>query len=63
MVMHYLKAVSQYTDRKVNAAGSADIYFGPGQQKNWIQTGLGKGWFPIFPFYGPLEPLFDKTCN
>jgi hypothetical protein len=21
----------------------------------------GKGWFPIFRFYGPLESLFDKT--
>ena len=32
-----------------------------GQEKNWIKTVPGKGWFPIFRFYGPLEPLFDKT--
>ncbi len=45
--------------------GSVDVYFGPamppGQDKNWIQTVSGKGWFPIFRFYGPLEPLYDKT--
>ena len=54
-----------YSDPKVNADGSVDVYFGPkmpaGQEKNWIQTVPGKGWFPIFRFYGPLEPLFDKT--
>ena len=58
-------SVSKYTDPKVNADGSVDVYFGPempnGQEKNWIKTVPGKGWFPIFRFYGPLEPLFDKT--
>ena len=58
-------SVSQYTDPKVNADGSVDVYFGPempnGQEKNWIKTVSGKGWFPIFRFYGPLEPLFEKT--
>ena len=58
-------SVSQYTDPKVNADGSVDVYFGPempeGQEKNWIKTVAGKGWFPIFRFYGPLEPLYDKT--
>ena len=48
-----------------NADGSVDVYFGPempkGQEKNWIQTVSGKGWFPIFRFYGPLGPLYDKT--
>jgi hypothetical protein len=32
-----------------------------GQKKNWIRTVPSKGWFPIFRFYGPLEPLYDKT--
>jgi hypothetical protein len=32
-----------------------------GQNKNWIQTVPGKGWFPIFRFYGPLAALYDKT--
>ncbi len=58
-------SVSKYTDPKVNADGSVDVYFGPtmppGQEKNWIKTVAGKGWFPIFRFYGPLEPLYDKS--
>jgi hypothetical protein len=33
----------------------------PGQERNWIQTIPGKGWFSIFRFYGPLEPYFDKA--
>ena len=28
---------------------------------NWIQTVPGRGWFPIFRFYSPGEPFFDKT--
>jgi hypothetical protein len=58
-------SISKYTDPIVNADGSVDVYFGPkmpkGQAKNWIETVAGKGWFPIFRFYGPLEPLFEKT--
>ena len=58
-------SVSLYSDPKVNADGSVDVYFGPempeGQEKNWIKTVAGKGWFPIFRFYGPLEPLYEKT--
>ncbi|MEJ0009473.1 MAG: DUF1254 domain-containing protein [Alphaproteobacteria bacterium] len=58
-------SVSKYTDPKANADGSVDIYFGPampkGQERNWIQTVAGKGWFPIFRFYGPLAPLYDKS--
>ena len=58
-------SVSKYTDPALNADGSVDVYFGPemppGQEKNWIQTVPGRGWFPIFRFYGPLEPLYEKT--
>jgi hypothetical protein len=58
-------SVSQYTDPRIDANGSVDIYFGPkmpkGQEKNWIRTVPKKGWFPIFRFYGPLEPFFDKS--
>ena len=58
-------SVSLYSGPKVNQDGSVDVYFGPamppGQEKNWIKTVPGKGWFPIFRFYGPLQPLFDKT--
>jgi hypothetical protein len=58
-------SVSLYSDPKINVDGSVDVYFGPemppGQEKIWIKTVPGKGWFPIFRFYGPLEPLFEKT--
>jgi len=50
---------------KVNADGSADVYFGPkapeGLEHNWVQTIPGKGWFMILRLYGPLDPWFDKT--
>jgi hypothetical protein len=58
-------SVSKYTGPRVNADGSLDVYFGPqmppGQEKNWIQTVPGRGFFPIFRWYGPLPPLYDKT--
>ncbi|HEY7034413.1 MAG TPA: DUF1254 domain-containing protein [Thermomicrobiales bacterium] len=58
-------SISQYTNPTVNADGSVDIWFGPelpaGQERNWIRTVPGRGWFPIFRFYGPLEPFYDKT--
>jgi hypothetical protein len=50
---------------KRNSDGSVDLYTGPkppkGQEANWIPTVAGKGWFPFFRFYGPDEPLFQKT--
>lgn len=58
-------SVSKYTGPSANDDGSVDVYFGPtmpkGQEKNWIETIPGKGWFPIFRFYGPLQPLYDKS--
>jgi hypothetical protein len=58
-------SVSMYGNPKTNADGSVDIYFGPkmpaGQEKNWIETVPGRGWFPIFRFYGPLEPFYDQS--
>ena len=48
----------------VNPDGSIDILFGPSEPKeksNWIRTVPGKGFFPMFRFYGPAEPFFDKT--
>jgi hypothetical protein len=48
-----------------NPDGSLDLYIGPkppkGEEANWIPTMAGKGWFPVFRFYGPDEPLFRKT--
>jgi len=56
---------SAYTDPEINADGSIDIYFGPKappeHAKNWIETVPGKGWFPLFRFYGPQESFFDKS--
>jgi hypothetical protein len=34
---------------------------GSGQERNWIATVPGRGWFPIFSLYGPHEPFYDKT--
>lgn len=59
-----LPSISSYTKPRVNADGSIDIFFGPQAPKNkgnWIKTVPSKGWFPIFRFYGPAEPYFDKT--
>lgn len=57
--------VSSQQGAKLNADGSADIYFGPtapkGKESNWIQTVPGKGWFAMLRLYGPLEPWFDKS--
>jgi hypothetical protein len=57
-------SISSYTKPVINADGSIDIAFGPEEpteKGNWIRTVPGKGWFPIFRFYGPSEPYFDKT--
>ena len=59
-----LPSVSVYSKPKVNDDGSVDIFFGPEEPKskgNWIRTVPGKGWFPIFRFYGPTQEYFDKT--
>ena len=49
----------------MNPDTSVDIYFGlkmpHGHEKNWIRTVPGKGWFPLFHFYGPEKALFEKT--
>ena len=48
-----------------NADGSMDIYFGPeapaGKEANWVPTKSGGGFEVLFRFYGPEQPLFDKT--
>ena len=50
---------------KKNADGSVTIWFGPnapaGQEKNWVQTVPGKGWFVFLRLYGPLKPWFDQS--
>ena len=59
-----LPSVSSFTNPKNTPDGSIDIVFGPtdpADGSNWIRTVPGKGWFPIFRFYGPREAFFDKT--
>jgi hypothetical protein len=57
-------SVSSYGNPIINADGTIDIAFGPEEPKekgNWIRTVPGRGWFPMFRFYGPKEAFFDKT--
>ncbi|MBL4558979.1 MAG: DUF1214 domain-containing protein [Rhodobacteraceae bacterium] len=62
-------AVAEYqqpTKSPTNADGSVDIYFAPEKPEgvadgNWIQTVAGKGFFPFYRFYGPLEAFNDQT--
>jgi hypothetical protein len=59
-----LPSISSLSNPIVNADGSVDIVFGPDKpagEANWIGTVPGRGWFPIFRFYGPEEAFFDKT--
>jgi hypothetical protein len=56
---------SHKPDLKLNADGSATVWFGPtapaGHETNWVQTISGKSWNSLLRLYGPLEPWFDKT--
>lgn len=49
----------------VNDDSTVDLYFGPeppeGFEANWVQTNPGEGWFAIFRFYGPTEPILEGT--
>jgi hypothetical protein len=56
---------SNSKDLKMNADGSATVWFGPkapeGHQSNWVQTMPGQGWNVLLRLYGPLEPWFNKS--
>ena len=59
-------SISSQNNPPANADGSVDIYFGPKKpkgvsEKNWIQTVPGKGFFPFYRIYGPLNAFNDKT--
>ena len=58
-------ARSGYDELKTNDDGSLDLYFGPdmtgGEESNWIETVPGRGYYMMFRFYSPTEPLFDGT--
>jgi hypothetical protein len=48
-----------------NADGSIDLYYGPtapkGEEKNWVQTIPGEGWWVYLRFYAPTKAYFDKS--
>jgi hypothetical protein len=56
---------SQTSGLRENPDGSVDVYFGPkapdGKECNWVPTNNDGGFEVLFRFYGPEEPLFDKT--
>ena len=58
-------AHASYDELQTNPDDSLDLYFGPeapeGQESNWIETVPGRGFYPMFRFYSPTEPLFDGT--
>jgi hypothetical protein len=60
-------ARSSYDKLKTNEDGSVDLYFGPtspkGYENHWVKTVPNKGFFPMFRWYGPLEPFFDKSWS
>ena len=59
-------SVSAIPEPATNADGSIDIVFGPDEPKrkgNWIRTVPGKGWFPIFRFYGPAGSVFRQDLE
>jgi hypothetical protein len=56
-----------FADRPVRAAGHAlttDLlqeWSSGDEEKNWVQTRLGKGYNIALHLYGPLEPWFNQT--
>jgi len=56
---------SQSPRLQPNDGGSVDIFFGPnappGKDTNWVPTNADSHFEVLFRFYGPQEPLFDKT--
>jgi hypothetical protein len=56
---------SQTPGSKKNADGSVDVHFGPKAPAvgaaNWIPTSPGSQFEVLVRFYGPLQPLYDKT--
>lgn len=59
-----LPSLNQMDKPHQNADGSTDIYFGPespGENKNWLRTVPGKGYFAIIRLYGPTQPFFDQS--
>jgi hypothetical protein len=62
-----IAAKSSYDKLQTDPDGSVDLYFGPtvakGFEGNFVKTISGRGFFPMFRWYGPLEPFFDKSWS
>ena len=58
-------ARSGYDEFTMNDDGSLDLYLGPNmtgsEERNWIETVPGRGYYVMFRFYSPTAPLFDGT--
>ena len=58
-------SVSKYSDPKVNADGSVDVYFGPqmpqGRRRTGSRPSPARGGSRSSASTAPLEPLYDKT--
>jgi hypothetical protein len=56
---------SQSPGLQANADGSVDIWFGPkaptGKDNNWVPTSANGQFEVLFRFYGPEQPVFDKS--
>ena len=50
---------------KQNADGSTTLYIGPkvpsGEEKNWLATVPGRGFFAILRLYAPSQPALDGS--
>jgi hypothetical protein len=57
--------INSYQDPQMNDDGSVDVFFGPkwpvGRESNWIYTAPGKPWLACFRFYGPQQPIHNKS--
>lgn len=58
-------SIASNTNLKLNADGSADLYFGPEAPKNgnanWIKTVPGRGYVGGLRLYSPTKAFFEKT--
>jgi hypothetical protein len=57
--------INSYQDLEKNADGSLEVFFSPkppaGKESNWIYTAPGKPWIACFRFYGPEQPIHNKS--
>jgi hypothetical protein len=63
--MPHASRSSQSPGLQTNPDGSVDVYFAPkapaGKESNWVPTDAKGRFEALFRFYGPEQPLFEKT--